>query len=476
MRPGWLRPILLLAAGFAAGRVTSTLSLKIQLVDHNSGVSAVDIDPPISAAERSPRLAGSFDTLARARRIRATQATVVAVKQHASHATTTLPGQQPRGSLRKKGIEEVRSQTPVPTGATTADRRSQQTRGATQTQLNSSDCRRNWSAACEERYHAIHERILQEEADKVVAGRTHSHFRNMTKGTRTTPGMQKTVGSSRSTEASILVVGSLTTTPPRIQLLNETLASLVAQTRPLDAILVVIPFASSRLNKTYEIPGWLQSYGHGVTIIRTQEDWGPASKLVPTIGISLQPNAPAGFGDWLTSSSYARGEIQTTTGSLARLDGRTRIITFDDDRIYKPWLVEMYTLVSLNYPDVIIGADSHNLNTRGYTSDPMRCEIALGGGRTYSQQPLPLELKSSQPVWTAESDMPLSEFVQSTGVDLLLGCGAVMYQPRLLDVMMLTDFAMMKKNCFHVDDVFFASASSHNLSWSITCALQTVLS
>ena len=126
----------------------------------------------------------------------------------------------------------------------------------------------------------------------------------------------------------------------------------VPPNRPdLQAILVIVPFNSIRLGDNYTVPDWLEDYGHGVTVVRTQEDWGPAGKLIPAVAISMMPRAgPAAAGEWLHAPPYAQGKIRTRGGGLAKMTPRTRIITFDDDRIYKPWLVELYTIVSLRRP------------------------------------------------------------------------------------------------------------------------------
>ena len=57
--------------------------------------------------------------------------------------------------------------------------------------------------------------------------------------------------------------------------------------------------------------------------------------------ISTHPS-PVAAGEWLHAAPYAQGKIRTRGGGLAKMTARTRVITFDDDRIYQPWLVELY--------------------------------------------------------------------------------------------------------------------------------------
>lgn len=330
------------------------------------------------------------------------------------------------------------------------------------------DCRHDWTEACELNFRRIHRELTGDDRDGGALPQQIPHAAE--------PPAQKTTPPAGTPESpgELVVVGSLTTTPPRIKLLNETLWSLVTQTRKLDAILVIVPFDSTRLGENYTMPDWLEEYGHGVIVIRTQEDWGPAGKLIPAVAISMMPrDGPAAAGEWLHAPPYSQGSIRTRGGGLAKMTPRTRIITFDDDRIYKPWLVELYTIVSLRRPDCIVGADAHTLNTRMYTSDPTRCATALTGGQHDSKTQRRLGLQSAigseipmvvstvpgakEQTWSQEATLPLDRFNLKSGIDLLLGCGGVMYQPWLLNLRLLTNITMLQNKCFHVDDVFFAS-------------------
>jgi hypothetical protein len=103
---------------------------------------------------------------------------------------------------------------------------------------------------------------------------------------------------------------SLTTSPTRINELKQTIDSLLAQTYPATHIRINVPLAFGRTGEAYVIPEWLAATP-GVRIHRCDTDYGPGTKLVPTV---LEPCAEAQPDDW--------------------------IVTVDDDIRYQPFLLE----------------------------------------------------------------------------------------------------------------------------------------
>jgi GT2 family glycosyltransferase len=76
------------------------------------------------------------------------------------------------------------------------------------------------------------------------------------------------------------VIVSLTTIPPRMAKVTETLHSLLAQSVAPDHILLTIPRAYRRSEYAYsELP----PVPNGVEIMISDQDYGPATKLLPTI-------------------------------------------------------------------------------------------------------------------------------------------------------------------------------------------------
>jgi hypothetical protein len=124
------------------------------------------------------------------------------------------------------------------------------------------------------------------------------------------------------------VVLSLTTTPVRISKIRPVLASLLAQTRRADAIILTVPLVMRRTGQPYTVPAWLTDpsdpdYLGGITVHRSQLDYGPATKLVGALEVEK--------------------------------DDDTRIIYLDDDTEYDPRLVEELTQLSDAHPDATIG-------------------------------------------------------------------------------------------------------------------------
>ena len=99
---------------------------------------------------------------------------------------------------------------------------------------------------------------------------------------------------------------SLTTTPNRLHQIKHTLLSLLDSSVAVDEIRLNIPYYSCKGVK-YRIPNWLKKL-KSVKIYRTIKDWGPATKLLPTL-------------------SHTRNR-------------KTKIIVVDDDVIYGYYMAE----------------------------------------------------------------------------------------------------------------------------------------
>lgn len=103
------------------------------------------------------------------------------------------------------------------------------------------------------------------------------------------------------------VVISLTTIPSRIDKIKPTLISLMDSSRRVDEIQINIPYKTLKGYK-YTIPKWLFKLKN-VKIYRVEKDYGPGTKLIPT---------------------------------LKRENKDTVIIVVDDDVIYGSRLIETY--------------------------------------------------------------------------------------------------------------------------------------
>lgn len=117
------------------------------------------------------------------------------------------------------------------------------------------------------------------------------------------------------------VVCSLTTMPDQFLKLQRTLESLHAQTYKLDAIYLSLPEVSRRLGTKYPpLPDKLSKLCTAVKI----DDMGPISKLIG--------------------------------GLLMEQDPDTVIITFDNDMIYPPTMVENLVKRHKQYPNSAVGS------------------------------------------------------------------------------------------------------------------------
>lgn len=115
------------------------------------------------------------------------------------------------------------------------------------------------------------------------------------------------------------IVVSLSTLPSRIDGVVPTLKSILDNTMPPDAIYLNIPDYSKRESRPYEIPDSILELSPIVKINKTQEDYGPVTKLYPTL------------------------EVET--------DPETLIICIDDDIAYDPKLIENLVYASDRYTD-----------------------------------------------------------------------------------------------------------------------------
>lgn len=114
------------------------------------------------------------------------------------------------------------------------------------------------------------------------------------------------------------IVASLTTIPSRIWHIEPVLNSLLAQTRPFDAIYLNIPH-KTRKNEEYSIPSFINQQK---IIINRCEDYGPITKLLPTL--DREQNAD------------------------------TFIVTFDDDRVISKNTLQTIIHYITQFPDTVL--------------------------------------------------------------------------------------------------------------------------
>ncbi|KAK9832333.1 hypothetical protein WJX74_006829 [Apatococcus lobatus] len=131
------------------------------------------------------------------------------------------------------------------------------------------------------------------------------------------------------------LVVCLSSIPSRLPLVRPVLNHLLNQSRPAEAIFLVLPWWSTREGSFYNIPSFLLEHGEyegKVSLLRTSVDWGPATKFVPII----QELKTQGLED-------------------------ARVIVVDDDQMY-PWeMVEAYDRWSQSLPDSAFTLRGHKM-------------------------------------------------------------------------------------------------------------------
>ena len=226
------------------------------------------------------------------------------------------------------------------------------------------------------------------------------------------------LGDQSSDRPQRLVV-SLSTLPGRISYLKDQLRFLYAQTRRPDAIYVVVPYTSLRGKGTYEIPSSLYEEADAgrIVLLRTQIDWGPATKLIPTLSVETDP--------------------------------RTIIITVDDDLDYPPTLIEHLYQAALQRPDAAIGLKGYWLPPTN-TSDKERCDP-----RTWDHVSQERDYGYYSHENLLYTDAASTD--RDVEVHVLGGLLGVAYRSGFFDLRRLVDFADWPGGSVFVDDDWISS-------------------
>jgi len=196
------------------------------------------------------------------------------------------------------------------------------------------------------------------------------------------------------------VIISLTTIPSRIDLIGDTLKSLLLQTHPPREVRLNLPAFSQRERCGYEIPAWLQQLA-AVRLIRC-EDYGPATKLIPT---------------------------------LASSDTDQPILVVDDDRIYAPTLIADLEMAAAARPGTALGLG-------GWIAPPDLIDRPTTILSNLMQRP-PAPIRSAR-------------IRRAVAVDILQGMAGYLVQPRFFDFKILTDYSDAPPAARLVDDVWIS--------------------
>jgi Glycosyl transferase family 2 len=193
------------------------------------------------------------------------------------------------------------------------------------------------------------------------------------------------------------VIASLSTVPDRINNLTPTIRSLLRQTRPPDEIVLAIPEFPVRERRHYVVPKYISRLPR-VRILRSREDWGPATKYIAAV-----------------------------QDELAAGRRNTLIMVVDDDRVYPRDALETYLHYSEQLPDAA-------LCFRG-------CAM-----------PSTLD-------WDDAKMTRASELREPRPVAVITGCGSYLIQPRFFDES-LWDYSAAPQVAFHIDDIWISGCLS----------------
>jgi len=114
-----------------------------------------------------------------------------------------------------------------------------------------------------------------------------------------------------------MIYVSISTIPQRLKNLNESIESLLNQTRKPDKIFINIPYKYKRFNKTID-DNQIPKFDNSIVEITRCEDCGPGTKLL---------------------------------GSLNKLRKNSLLILADDDHIYKDYMIEKFFYFYKKAPD-----------------------------------------------------------------------------------------------------------------------------
>ncbi|MCH6574216.1 MAG: hypothetical protein IH795_03280 [Bacteroidetes bacterium] len=145
-------------------------------------------------------------------------------------------------------------------------------------------------------------------------------------------------------ERSDLIVG-LTTIPSRLPFVVPTLKSLLLQNVPPGKILLHLPKHSRREQVEYSVPEELKNL-EVIQIVRCP-DWGPATKILPAL-LDSHPDQ--------------------------------RVVAVDDDRIYRPTLLEDLLEASEQHPEARILI---SCRTNFYSSETNQTSGTLKGFHSF---------------------------------------------------------------------------------------------
>lgn len=202
-----------------------------------------------------------------------------------------------------------------------------------------------------------------------------------------------------------MYVISLSSIPSRFAALGPVLEALVAQSARPDRVVLTIPHSYRRFP---DYDGALPRVPAGVEILRSAQDFGPASKVLP-----------------LVQALKAHGAEVTD------------ILFCDDDLIYEPDWAGRFLAARAQHPDAAICAHGIEMRELGLSHAdapaPRAEKLRSALDFRYRRRKLAAQLRQGK--WTLERHEKPSRqrFKRSGHIDVFEGYGGVLVQPRFFD-------------------------------------------
>ena len=187
------------------------------------------------------------------------------------------------------------------------------------------------------------------------------------------------------------LIVTLSTLPSRIGKIGPALNSLLDQTVRPESIFLALPAKSIRERKEYIVPPWLLDHPV-VTILPTEKDWGPATKLIPVL------------------RHFAHAP-------------ETTILAVDDDNVYPRQYIETFVRFAHALPEAA-------LSLRGWPISPSR-------------------------KWRDSREFKGTQINSPVETDIITGCGGIMVRPRFFDADFF-DYGAAPPQAFFVDDIWIS--------------------
>lgn len=212
-----------------------------------------------------------------------------------------------------------------------------------------------------------------------------------------------------------MLVFSLTTIPPRFDKIHKTLDSLLQQNMRADEIVVNIPRSYRRFQNMHDV---IPSFNSMVTVNFVEEDFGPATKILPVI-------------------------------SRYRNKKDVRIIFCDDDRAYDSNWSRRFVDCARSRPDECIveaGWELSQISEFSYTPVEKPRAVPIRAPRSYIEKKIRKLFRRK------------AIFKSSGYVDILGGCCGALVKPEFFD----DDSFAIPEILWTVDDVWLSGCLRRN--------------